>query len=225
MLQQLPNLASDNIVHGYQTCPLVESFFQGRCFNGSNISFAKSLVEECWELNFKCANYQTLAYLSYNSCVCWISARATRVQRFLSVRVSISASNFNIEMSVGFNKCLLSVSVHAAKLPRITTHPEQLKDAVPGETLAFTVKASGAEPLSYQWEIETGDESRKWQMCDVETFPGANSSTLTIASVQKSNEGSYRCTITTCAGSETSEPVNLNIGKIQIIYFAVGFDI
>ena len=27
MLQQLQNLASDDIIHGYQTCPLVESFF------------------------------------------------------------------------------------------------------------------------------------------------------------------------------------------------------
>ena len=28
MLQQLQNLASNDIIHGYQTCPLVESFFQ-----------------------------------------------------------------------------------------------------------------------------------------------------------------------------------------------------
>ena len=27
MLQQLQYLASDNIIHGYQTCPLVEFFF------------------------------------------------------------------------------------------------------------------------------------------------------------------------------------------------------
>ena len=138
------------------------------------------------------------------------------MQHLLSVRVSISASNFNIEMSVGFSKCLLSVSIHAAKLPRITTHPEQLKDAVPGETLAFTVQASGTEPLSYQWEIKTGDESGGWQLCDVERFPGTNSSTLTIPSVQKSNEGSYRCIVSNIVGSQTSVPVNLNIGKIQI---------
>ena len=126
-----------------------------------------------------------------------------------------SASNFNIEISVGFSKCLLSVSIHAAKLPRITSHPEQLKDAVPGETLVFTIQASGTEPLNYQWEIR--DESGWWQFCDVEKFPGANTSTLTIPSVQKSNEGSYRCVVSNIVGSQTSEPVNLNIGKIQII--------
>ena len=122
-----------------------------------------------------------------------------------------SAFNFNIEISVGFSKCLLSVSIHAAKLPRITSHPEQLKDAVPGETLAFTIQASGTEPLNYQWEIR--DESGGWQFCDVEKFPGAKSPTLTIPSVQKSDEGSYCCTVSNCAGRETSQCVTLTVGK------------
>ena len=129
-----------------------------------------------------------------------------------------SRPRFSIEMLVGFkmsHKCLLSVSVHAARLPRITTHPQQLKDAVPGETLAFTVQASGTEPLNHQWEIKTGDESGEWQSCDVESFPGANSSTLTIPSVQKSDEGSYRCTVSNIVGTQTSKPVKLSVGKIQ----------
>jgi len=29
MLQQLQNLTSDNITHGYQTCLLIECFFRG----------------------------------------------------------------------------------------------------------------------------------------------------------------------------------------------------
>ena len=109
-----------------------------------------------------------------------------------------------------YHKCLLSASINAAKLPRITSHPQQLKDAVPGKTLAFTIQASGTEPLNYQWEI--GDESGGWQLCNVERFPGANSSTLTIPSVQKSNEGSYCCTVTNCAGSETSECATITVG-------------
>ena len=115
------------------------------------------------------------------------------------------------------NKYLLSVSIHAARPPRITAHPQQLKDTVPGETLAFTIQASGTEPLNYQWEIETGDGSGEWQSCDVEKFPGANCSTFIIPSVQKSNEGLYHCVVSNIVGSQTSEPVNLNIGKIQII--------
>ena len=52
------------------------------------MSFAKSRVEDCLELNFRYVDYQTLAYLSYSSYVCWISVRATRAKRFISVRVS-----------------------------------------------------------------------------------------------------------------------------------------
>ena len=34
MLQQLQNLTSDDIIHGYQTCPLMESFFRGQVLEG-----------------------------------------------------------------------------------------------------------------------------------------------------------------------------------------------
>ena len=60
--------------------------------NRCNISFAISRVEDCLELNFKYIDYQTLAHLSYSSCVCLTSVRTARVQRFLSVRVLISDS-------------------------------------------------------------------------------------------------------------------------------------
>ena len=59
MLQQLQNLTSDYIIHGYQTCPLSED----RCLNGCNVSFAVSQIEDCLELNFRYVDYQTLAHL------------------------------------------------------------------------------------------------------------------------------------------------------------------
>ena len=95
MLQQLPNLAGDEIIHGYRTCALVsiESFFsKDMILNGCNSSFAKSWVyiEDCLQLNFKYVDYQTLAYSSY---MCWISVCATTAQPFLNVRVSISVSS------------------------------------------------------------------------------------------------------------------------------------
>ena len=60
--------------------------------NRCNISFDISRVEDCLELNFKYVDYQTLAHLSYSSCVCLTSVHAARAQRFLSVRVLIGAS-------------------------------------------------------------------------------------------------------------------------------------
>ena len=60
--------------------------------NGCNVSFAVSQIEDCLELNFRYVDYQTLAHLSCSSCVYWIPVRATRVQCFISVQESISAS-------------------------------------------------------------------------------------------------------------------------------------
>ena len=74
--------------------------------------------------------------------------------------------------------------------------------------MTFTVHAAGTEPLSYQWKLQ-----QCATLCDVESFPGANSSTLTITSIQKSNEGSYHCIVSNCAGRVTSECATLSVGK------------
>ena len=112
-----------------------------------------------------------------------------------------------------------AVFPHPDEPPRITVHPQDLKNMVPSTPLTFTVEATGTDPLSYQWEVKTGSGKGGWQLCDVESFPGANSSTLTIPSVQKANEGSYRCTVSNCAGSETSQCATLTVGKEKAIHW------
>ena len=101
--------------------------------------------------------------------------------------------------------------LHVAEPPRITSHPQNLKDAVPGKHVMFIVEATGPEPLNYQWEWKSAVDDGKWQPCDVERFSGADSSTLTIPNVQ--NEGSYRCVVSNCAGRQTSNPAELSVGK------------
>ena len=98
---------------------------------------------------------------------------------------------------------------------RITSHPLELKDAIPGTPVMFTVEATGTEPLNYQWEWEPAidDDGIEWQPCDVVKFPGADSSTLTIPSVQKSNEGSYCCVVSNYAATLISNPAKLGVGK------------
>ena len=107
--------------------------------------------------------------------------------------------------------------LHVAEPPRITSHPEELKDAVPGKPVVFTAEATGTEPLGYQWEWKPAIDDEEWQLCGVKKFPGADSSTLTIPSVQKSNEGSYRCIVSNCAGSQTSNPAFITVGKCSSI--------
>ena len=106
------------------------------------------------------------------------------------------------------------IYIYVAEPPRITSHPQGMKDAVPGEPVMFTAEAIGTEPLNYQWEWKPAmEDGSEWQLCNVERFPGADSFTLTIPSVQKSNEGRYRCVISNSAGSQTCNAAKLTVGK------------
>ena len=113
-------------------------------------------------------------------------------------------------------------TVHIAEPPRITSHPQELKDAVPGKPVMFTAEATGMEPLNYQWWHSKlagdGGRSREWQPCPAEWSDGA---TLTIPSVQKSSEGRYCCVISNYAGEQASNPAQLSVGKnLTIICYA-----
>ena len=109
--------------------------------------------------------------------------------------------------------CTLYISIHTADHPNIIAHPQDLKDAVPDRFAMLTVQATGTEPLKYQWQHKRRAQSGEWQLCDVARFSGANSSTLIILSVQKSDEGSYRCIVSNIVGSLTSEPALLTTGE------------
>ena len=113
---------------------------------------------------------------------------------------------------MNYDHYLLSVS-HVAVPPRIISHPQKIRNAAPGKPVVFTVQATGSDPLSYQWlwkppEGKVGNE--EWRQCDMALHGGAS---LTIASVQKSNEGNYHCVVSNTAGSQTSESAKLTIGK------------
>ena len=101
-----------------------------------------------------------------------------------------------------------------AEPPRIITHPQQ-KVAIEGTPAKFTIQATGTEPLSYLWQWKPAKKwwwmwgtIEAWKSCDAEWSDGA---TLTIPSVQKSNEGSYRCVISNCAGHYTSHLIQLKV--------------
>ena len=112
---------------------------------------------------------------------------------------------------------LAHILLHLADPPRITRDLQNLKDALCGKPVTFTAEVTGTEPLNYQWEWKQAIDDDGWQPCDGETFIGADSSRLTIPSVQKSTEGSYRCVVSNCAGNQTSNPAELSVGKNQTV--------
>ena len=104
--------------------------------------------------------------------------------------------------------------LHVAEPPRITTHPHDLRDVVRGKPAKFTIQATGTEPLMYQWEwkpAEEEGESKKWQPYPAEWCNGAT----TLIPMQQSNEGSYRCVVSNCIDSQTSNPAELN--KVSVM--------
>ena len=60
--------------------------------------------------------------------------------------------------------CILLLFQCTADPPKVTTHPKGLKGVVPGQPVTFTVHATGAEPISYQWQWKpTGEFIAKRQ--------------------------------------------------------------
>ena len=66
----------------------------------------------------------------------------------------------------------------------------------------------GKNPTNIISKATAEEESEEWQPYHAEWCDGA---TLTIPSVQKSSEGSYRCVISNYAGSAASNPAKLEV--------------
>ena len=142
---------------------------------------------------------------------------ATGLETRLLNQQSLASVRIQTSITLVYVKSLLHLCLRTDDPPRITSHPKELKDVVGGTPASFTVHVTGSEPLSYQWQHKPRGGSEGWQAYEVERYPGADSSTLTIASVQMSNEGSYRCTVSNCAGSETSDSVTLTVGELKFM--------
>jgi len=97
----------------------------------------------------------------------------------------------------------------AVSIAAVATHPPVII-AGPGRQIvnvgtsaSFTVTASGDAPLTYQWQKDNSGT--------FSNIIGATSSTLTFASAQSTDAGSYRAIVTNNAGSATSSAASLTV--------------
>lgn len=95
----------------------------------------------------------------------------------------------------------------AATTPVITTAPAAVATGA-GGTAVFSVTATGAGPLSFQWQKDTV------------AIPGATNATLTLSGVQAAQAGAYRVVVTNSLGNATSDPVMLTL--VSGAYAVVG---
>lgn len=83
--------------------------------------------------------------------------------------------------------------------PIITTSPVASTTIPAGGSATFTVAANGAQPLSYQWQLNGV------------AIPGATATSYTIANATPANNGQYQAVVTNPKGSATS-----TLGKVMV---------
>ena len=94
-------------------------------------------------------------------------------------------------------------SLGKCKAPRITAQPESRE--VPARTSAlFTVTATGAGALSYQW------------LFNGTSIPGATGTSLALNDVQPTSAGNYRVVVTNALGSATSALAVLRVVDVPL---------
>ena len=92
--------------------------------------------------------------------------------------------------------------------PTITTQPQDV-EVKENETATFTVKATGTEPLSYQWQQST-DNGSKWT-----NITGETNATYTIATTTMDMSGTqYRCVVKNSVNEVTSDTATLTVTAI-----------
>jgi lysyl endopeptidase len=82
--------------------------------------------------------------------------------------------------------------------PHLTTEPQGEATTV-GESVTFTVAASGTATLGYQWRKDTNN------------IDGATDSSYTISSATLDDTASYDCVVTNGCGSANSDPAALKV--------------
>ena len=98
-----------------------------------------------------------------------------------------------------------NAALHVLTKPAITTQPAS-KTATAGETVKFTVKATGGN-LSYQWYYRVSS-SGTWTKC---SGTGYNTATLSVEAKAYRSGYQYRCLVKNTAGETYTNAVTLTV--------------
>ncbi|MEQ2009067.1 MAG: immunoglobulin domain-containing protein [Limisphaerales bacterium] len=121
-------------------------------------------------------------------------AGATNTTLTLTNALLTSAGNYTVMVTNVVGSVTSAVAVLTVLVPpSITAQPVSQTVSV-GQSVSFTVTATGTAPLNYQW--------RK----DGTNLNGATSATYNLAGVQTNQAGSYTVVVSNAAGSITSTP-------------------
>jgi len=115
---------------------------------------------------------------------------------------NVTASDAGGYSAIISNCCGLAISEVASlkveSKPSIQVQPQD-QVACDGAEIAFSIQASGSEPLSYQWRKDGAE------------IPGANATSLIIPGVSGDNAGRYSVAVSNSCGQVVSDEVSLEV--------------
>ena len=104
---------------------------------------------------------------------------------------------------------LLAFAASAQNVPAIIVQPVGQSSA-PGGTITFTVSASGAGTLAYQWQKNTTNMTNG-SFSGRATVSGATTAALMLAGATTNDQANYTCRVTNTYGSVTSSIATLAV--------------
>ncbi|HEY3864314.1 MAG TPA: LamG-like jellyroll fold domain-containing protein [Verrucomicrobiae bacterium] len=118
----------------------------------------------------------------------------------LDIQSVMDALSVNSQFSVFIN----AIEIIANPSPIISSSSGSITNGYNGDTQTFSVAATGAPPLSYQWYYDSNAIS-------LASNPSAGTNVLVVPNSQAGNDGYYYVVISNQFGVVTSSPVQLEV--------------
>ncbi len=156
--------------------------------------------------------FERLGMVLWNDQLCLVSdwAEGCWEQRGDYLPMQMRLSVVAVSRGSSFSGWHNYVTVNPQTAPAAIVQQPASATAAVGQSVQFSVQASGAGALTYSWEVIRPDNS-------VSRIGGATSATFTVPSVLLSHDGMrFRCTAANAYGSAMSEPAVLTVGATSV---------
>jgi kumamolisin len=141
----------------------------------------------------------------------------------------INGNNGSYTAGVGYDECTglgvpnLAALINALSNPPLLTSSTATQTVAPGANAVFTVVASGAPPLAFQWQRLPAGGTAWVGLTDNSTYSGSATSALTVAGATPAMMGDeFQCVVSNAYGSVTSPPAGLMVALPCLIQTIAG---